>query len=370
MARMPINPEVLRWALEDTGATPDDLANASDRDIDVVLQWLSGDLEPHRGELEKVGKYLGRSANFFLLPAPPARTTLAVQYRGRPGAVSDERAHEEILALKTSARIQRIAKRLTGEVVRFPQTSADPEKFAQSLRTWLQWETVDQAKAGTKSRAYRNLRDAIERRGVVVLELKIGPDRCRGFSLPDSSAPTLVINTAYDLPSLRSYTLIHELSHLARGEEYFCHGSDRNIERWCDRVAASFLMPRGDIAYYVSRNLKSSRIWENDADSVRLVANYFKTSWEASARRLVELGYAGAGLIAWITGSEPPEKGFNPNGGLRTHELRAREFGSRFSQLLVDAVDDDEISELDARRNLRVNADQYSALRTLLREGA
>jgi Zn-dependent peptidase ImmA (M78 family) len=70
----------------------------------------------------------------------------------------------------------------------------------------------------------------------------------RGFALADTIAPFVVINDQ-DHRSAWSFTLIHELAHLWLGTTGVSGGSaDVQIEKFCNDIAAGFLLPRSELA--------------------------------------------------------------------------------------------------------------------------
>lgn len=94
------------------------------------------------------------------------------------------------------------------------------------------------------------------------------------FVLADAYAPLIFVN-GKDAKCAQLFTIVHELTHLALGDTgLFDETSDSEYEaevgRFCDKVAAEFLMP-ADVFV---------RLWE--IDSVRSRAVYKMPSMKAS----------------------------------------------------------------------------------------
>jgi Zn-dependent peptidase ImmA (M78 family) len=98
--------------------------------------------------------------------------------------------------------------------------------------------------------AFAALRAATERAGVFVLLMgnlgshhtKISERVFRGFSLADQVAPFIVINEN-DSRAAWSFTLLHELAHIFLGQTGVSgYGGESEIEKFCDSVAARFLL--------------------------------------------------------------------------------------------------------------------------------
>ena len=67
-------------------------------------------------------------------------------------------------------------------------------------------------------------------------------DVFRGFAIADTVAPFVVINEK-DSRAAWAFTLLHELAHIWLGQTGIsAYGSDVEIERFCDAVAARFLL--------------------------------------------------------------------------------------------------------------------------------
>ncbi|MDI9313863.1 MAG: ImmA/IrrE family metallo-endopeptidase [Hydrotalea sp.] len=98
----------------------------------------------------------------------------------------------------------------------------------------------------------------LESRGVMIIQSQyangdrqrtLNVKEFRGFALPDDHAPLIAINSN-DSPKAQLFTLIHEFCHLLLGQSGICHSGLEHktedymaIERFCNDVAAEFLVP-------------------------------------------------------------------------------------------------------------------------------
>ncbi|GAB2973626.1 ImmA/IrrE family metallo-endopeptidase [Frigoribacterium salinisoli] len=368
MADVPINPEVLRWAVEEARITDEDAAAACGVDWAIYESWISGEAKPNTGQVRQLARRLGRSFQFFMLPAPPESAPVSARFR--------KSLHEEVpepekesAAIRTAKRVQDVAywalddARVSAGIPR-RLAQETPASYAKRLRQSLGWNLQIQRQMTSKSAVFRGLRERIENLGVVVLLQGAGQKSFRGFSL-SGEVPLIFVNRDYKGAALRSFTLIHEMAHLGSGTGgRSCYYDDTKAERWCNQVATEFLMPAQEFkAYLDKRNF--TYVTETNLEPVRLASNYFHASWLAIAIRLQEIGRAGSTLPDYVRKNaileqDPPAP--VPGIDRSTPVLRQEEFGSGYVRALRDAVVDDRLSELEAGRLLRSNAKQLGSL--------
>jgi Zn-dependent peptidase ImmA (M78 family) len=116
---------------------------------------------------------------------------------------------------------------------------------------------------------------------------KLDPQEFRGFALVDPLAPVVFVNGA-DTKAAQIFTLVHELVHLWLGETALSDvdlgvAATNNTERWCNRVAAEFLVPLDPL----SRELGDAPI---DSGVLERLARTFKVSTLVVLRRIFEAG--------------------------------------------------------------------------------
>jgi Zn-dependent peptidase ImmA (M78 family) len=369
MPRLPVNNAVLRWALEDAELTMEHVTAITGKGVDEVAAWLAGEQAPHKGDLTRIAARVGRSMQFFFLPTPPEPSFNTVRFRGAISGDSVDPA-QELKAVRQATTIQDItrwsAQAHAAEAFTIPIPASSPEDYAQTLLGTLHWSTSTQIQATSKSAIFKQLRTLIESLGVAVLYIDAGIGNCRGFSLPDAFAPLIAINSAYTLASLKTFTLLHELGHLAHGEAAVCHDPASDTEQWCDKFAAAFLMPEAQVRRYFSYKGWTSVSVSEIADRIRLVSNRFKASWQAVAIRLRELQLVDQSVVDHIfANSGEVAGGFNPDGGRTRPVIRLDEYGETFTRAILDLRGRQQISEFDARQQLRVNGNELNQIRLL-----
>ncbi len=284
-----VNPEILRWARESAGLGLDEAA----RKLGVndvrgmvaaarLLALETGEAEPTRPLLLRMSKHYRRPLVTFYLPAPPRKGTRGQDFRTLP---ANERTEDEavldVLLRDIIARQSLLRAALEDEDEPAPldfvaSSSVDDgvQVLVQRMKDKLDVTVERYRSQRTAEDAFRLLREAAERIGIFVLlvsdlgshHTSLDIETFRGFALSDPIAPFVVINDK-DSKAAWSFTLLHELVHLWLGYTGVS-GVDvtRDIERFCNEVAAEFLLPRGEIREFpVDRSMSMAELGERIA---------------------------------------------------------------------------------------------------------
>lgn len=115
----------------------------------------------------------------------------------------------------------------------------------------------------------------------------LNPQEFRGFAIAHPHAPVIFINTA-DVTQAWTFTLLHEFVHLLLGESGvsdLSHNNDNQIEKFCNQVAAEFLVPSAEI----------TELWQSDLDDWKanlpdLSVHFHVCQWVIS-RQALELAF-------------------------------------------------------------------------------
>lgn len=345
----PVKPDVLRWAVNEDGRAPDDLADALKIDPDLLSGWLTGETAPTRGQVSKLATVLQRPRALFFLPRPPDVATLPPSFRHPPGDEEREVSASARRKVRQARRIQHAVAWANRDEppVALPLAALgdDPEEAAASTREWLGISDEEQRGWSDDYAALRAWREALEARDVLVFVLQIGRDDVRGFSASDERAPLIVANLSGVNPAARVFTFAHELGHLVTRKDSACIeptdgpmlGAD--VERWCERFGAALLMPRAAVlAVGRERNLGKGAA---ELDDIRAVMRRFRVSARASVLRLIDLGFATPALYADVVRvfkpAPPPPKG-TPIASPPRAVARVRQFGPNTLRTVLTAL--------------------------------
>ena len=372
-ARPPVTSEVLKWAIEESGYSTADLAAGLKIDVATVEAWITGHDGPTQGQFTKVAKKLRRPKSIFFLPEPPTSGELPPRLRSTAGRTRRNLSAEELIEVRRARRMQRLLSLLEGDDrarhVAIPQITVGHSinDAGARLRAWLGLPLADQRSWSSPQDAFNAWRDAFERRRILVMQLQLGSDGLRGFSLGDDFAPLVAVNTREN-PQARTFTLLHELAHLGSGTGTSCleeagHGPGADeVERWCEGVASAVVLPPDALRAAVRT---ATVAVEPDFALVQELSSEFNLSLRATAVALIRAGLADDTLYGDVVMAAPtadfdkrPTRGRSPKAPKR----RLNEVGPRAARVVLTALSENRLNELDARRHLRLDGAEIGEL--------
>jgi Zn-dependent peptidase ImmA (M78 family) len=309
MMRVDVSPKLFIWACERAGRSIDLLAE--NQTLRKLPDWISGEEQPTFKQLEKFAQATYTPFGYFFLPEAPEESvpipdlrTVGNRYMGRP---SPDLLDTIYTMQRRQAWLREMLTECDAEPLDFvgsARSTDDPEAVGREMRRIIGLEDGWAAHVRTWKEAVGELRRAIEKMNIMAIingivgnntHRKLHVDEFRGFTLSDAYAPLLFVNGA-DAKSAQMFTLIHELAHIWLGESALTDLSampaqagagpatraSQNIESWCDRAAAEFLVP--------ARELKDC--WRDvryEEAPFEAIARRFKVSPIVAGRRAMDL---------------------------------------------------------------------------------
>ncbi len=298
MIRVPVPPEMLRWACERAGH---DVAHVAER-VPQLWAWVRSERQPTLKQLERLAKVTHTPLGYLFLPEPPDERLPVPDYRTVSGSATAKPSPDLLDTLYTMQRRQAWLRESLVE------NEAEPQPFVGSARLGVEPDAagremrralnLDEGWAGgvrTWQDAVGELRCMIEHLGVMAVingvvgnntHRRLKVQEFRGFALTDPYAPLIFVNGA-DAKSAQMFTLAHELAHIWLGTEGVS-GFDTllpggtEVEDWCNRAAAELLAPAREVR---ARWMEVRRL-PNSFDSL---ARAFKVSPVVAARRALDL---------------------------------------------------------------------------------
>lgn len=350
MARAPIDGGTLLWARELGRVTREDLAKAVGVKPERVADFESGESYPTFRQLTLIAGKLDRPLGFFFAPAPSdPDVPETADFRGR--------IHDELPA--DLAREMRRAEQHRDAML---DLQADHGERLRLLP--LAWENLKGRAADVRrqfgllenfvptesqtNQVFNFWRGLLEARGILVFQTtKIALETFRGLSIHHDALPVILINGG-DSASGRTFTLFHELAHLANRTSGLCVLKETvHEEALANGFAANFLMPESSVRRYL-------RPSDDPYELSSQLASTFKFSPLAAAVRLRTLGVITDQDLSEVRERSDTEWNLvreerkRSSGFVPPWRLRYRDLGSAYIGAVAQALEDRRVDILDA----------------------
>jgi Zn-dependent peptidase ImmA (M78 family) len=289
---------LLTWARERSRLAPDELASR----FPALPAWEEGTKQPTLKQLERFAQATRTPIGYMFLPEPPEEPLPVPDFRTIGDA---EIGHASPDLLDTVYQCQQrqewyrdYAKVHRESPVSFVGTFSvgmDVVEAAAQMSAVLSFAPGE--RGTTWSEAFRRLIEEADDHGVLVMvsgivgsntHRKLDPQEFRGFALADELAPVIFVNGS-DTKAAQIFTLAHELVHIWLGESAvddpeMSASPSNSTERWCNEVAAEFLLPVAAL-----RGVLVDR--DDLTEELERLAHQFKVSTLVVLRRLFDVGY-------------------------------------------------------------------------------
>jgi Zn-dependent peptidase ImmA (M78 family) len=361
-----IAPVVLRWARENTNFTKaivlDHFDQPSKREFGLSAALLDQIESRPTGIkvrlLKELAAFYKQPLAVFFLEEPPQREKKLRDLRTRHNRNSII-SPATMLVVRSARRAQMIGRELLeefGESFGFTfasySTTSSPTNLGAMFREQIGLSPDKQAAFRKPDDLFVWLRSKIEDTGVLVLKEPFPIEDALAFSLTDDQPFTVVVNSKWGgrnyAPKL--FSLLHEYAHLLLRHGGICDdftSSARGVEAFCNRFAASVLIPADLFAKELSKLTSAF-----DPDQVEFyltkLTEVFKASRPALLVRFLERGLItqemfDAKIAEWNSAYEPDIKAEIPF-RVYPHTKAINGKGRRLSELIVRGVAEQKIS--------------------------
>lgn len=320
-----VNHRVLEWARVESGWPAERVAKRLQVKVERVNAWERGDRQPTLRQVEALSRFLHRPLSVFFLPRPPELPPLAAEYRRLPGIRAGHESPELRLAVRQMLTRRENALNLMAEIGApvpafelIAHLSESPVDVGARLRVALAVPIEDQLQWRSEWEAWRTWRARAEAIGVLVFQFsKVGLAEVRGLSLLHTPLPVAGIN-GKEIPEGKSFTLLHEVVHLmlAAGKE-----------------EKSALLEK-----------RSSGEWQQVERFAAIAASH---ALNPGQTRKAAMGGRRGGFAT------PPGRAIDRS-------------GRPFVQLVLEALDANRITSVDAGRYLDLKFEHFGKLRDML----
>lgn len=365
MIRVDVKPELLRWARERAGLSPDDLAGRFPK----LERWEAREEKPTLKQLERFAKATFAPVGYLFLQEPPLEQLPLPDFRTvknkrvmRPSPnlldtvyVCQQRQgwYREFVLLGSGE-----ARAFVGSV----GLNTPIEEVAGRMRQALGFDLDARRDCPTWTEALRRFIAQADATGVLVMcsgvvmnnnRRRLDPDEFRGFAIADDLAPLVFINGA-DTKAAQMFTLAHELAHIWLGQSALSDvdlrvSSAHEVERWCNSVAADLLVPLQALRAELRRG-------EALGASISRLARGFKVSTLVILRRLLDARRLSRTEFFQAYEAELKRLGAVPKGnGGDFYLTQAARVSKRFARALVESTLEGQTLYRDAFRLLGIS---------------
>lgn len=366
MIRVPIEPTLLRWALERNGMSQDDLSGRFRK----FPSWESGEVQPTLKQMEAFARTVHVPVGYLFLSEPPDEPvpipdfrTFAGQSISRPSPNLLDTVH----MCQDRQNWYREYARVDGQPERPFVGSATidtpPEVVAGEMQDILEFGLSARRDCSTWTDALRLFIRHADDAGVLLMvsgvvasnnHRRLDPTEFRGFCLSDPLAPLIFVN-GRDTKAAQIFTVAHELAHLWLGDTALSNAGvemlhGRSEEVWCNEVAAEFLVPLDALRTHL-------RAGESLPDALPRLARTFKVSTLVVLRRLFDVGRLDREHFdtAWSEEIERLRALDRNSGGGNFYLTTASRVSRRFARALVVSTIEGQTLYRDAFRMLGIS---------------
>lgn len=320
-----------------------------------LAAWMAGEKAPTMKQLEAFAKSVNVPFGYLFLENVPAESIPFPVFRGEAG----QNHHFDLNVYDTVNTVQRRqdwledyliengveACSFVGSVTLQTPIVEAVDKLRDMLGLDARWAfglTATEAGVSTITQALENAGVFVAYNGVVGNNthrpLKVS--ECRGFALVNRVAPYIFVNSS-DAPTAQLFTLIHETAHLMLGVSAGHAEADTlshdATERYCDKVAAEFLVPAAELRM----------VWNN---SIKDTARKFRVSELVVARRLHDLQLISSEdyRTFWMEYGSRPKYVRKAGSGGSFYRTSVRRVGRLFAIHVKNAVANRQLSYTEA----------------------
>jgi Zn-dependent peptidase ImmA (M78 family)/transcriptional regulator with XRE-family HTH domain len=363
--RVPVRAALLAWARKRSRIAPDELASR----FPDLYAWEHGEKQPTLKQLEKFANATHTPIGYLFLPEPPQERLPVPDFRTM-GDVEVGEASPDLLDTVYQCQQRqdwyrdyaRLRREVPAPFVGALTADMDVVEAARAMHDVLAYEPGD--RGSSWAAALRNLIEASDRQGILVMvsgivgsntHRKLDPEEFRGFALVDELAPLVFVNGA-DTKAAQIFTLAHELAHIWLGQSAVSDADvgaspPNDVERWCNQVAAEFLVPLnalGDV------DVEASDL----TGELERVARIFKVSTLVVLRRIFDAGMLTEGRYRSAYARERDrvlaliDQGPTVSGGGDFYNTQPVRVSKRFARAIIESTREGQTLYSDAYQML------------------
>jgi Zn-dependent peptidase ImmA (M78 family)/DNA-binding XRE family transcriptional regulator len=363
---------VLKWLIESSGWTREEIAKRLKTSLQNIEKIESGEKKPSFRQLEELSIIFKRPVASFLLSKPLTEKPKPKDYRMLPDK-TNKFDKKTILVMRRARRLQELGKELSKNIeyetkskIEKAKLSDNPETIALKFRERFNLTEERQRKFKTPYELFNYLRDLLEEMNIYLFQFSMPVEDARGFVFVDESPNVIVVNTK-DSIEARIFSLMHEFAHILLGESVIDLPDATiiykdNIEKWCNEFSSVFLLPK-DIAKLAFETNKEKL---TQKETLKYLSNKYKVSKAMLLLNMFKLKYIEKkdydSILARFKKEEikPKKEGEKGVGGGIPSEVRClSEVGNKFVSLVANNYDKEYITYSDALNFLSIKSRNF-----------
>lgn len=298
MTAFQINPDIIPWACQHLNMTLKEFAHALNVSEQVVEAWRSGVKKPTLKQAQDIADKLLIPLGRLILEELPSLALEAADFR----TVGNHHVTNPSLELNATYNMALTRQAWYRDCA--IENDYNPcscvgsiglrtsvKEAAGIIRKVLVEDDSHLNGRKTWEKRFSSLIDSIEgKAGIMVMRNSIvgnnssrplSVEEFRGFAIPDAYAPLIFIN-GQDSRNAQLFTLIHEVVHIflnrggISGQDYL-EASQNTVERYCNQVAAEFLVPEEGLLQNWHDSQKGNKP-ETVYDKIKQLASCYQVS--------------------------------------------------------------------------------------------
>lgn len=290
--RIHISRDILIWAVERIGKTIDEYVAENPK----FQQWLDGTKLPTLKNVEQFARKFYVPLGYMFLQTPPEENWPIPFFRNLEKDSHNINVYDTVVEMQERqdwlSNYLRKSDFAPVDYVGIFSPRSNIQEVSNKIRSILNLSVNWAFDFGSIEDALKYITNKVEEKGVIVsYNSVVGFNNtrplpvkdCRGFTLVDEYAPFIFINSK-DAKVAQMFTLIHEFAHVLTGYSAGVGDIDLELssetEKFCDKVAANFLVPE----------LLLREVWATVGENYDILSKKFKVSRIVIARRSMDLG--------------------------------------------------------------------------------
>ena len=368
-----VEPSVLKWLIESSGWTRDEIAKRLQTSAQNIEKMESGEKKPSFRQLEELAVIFKRPVASFLLSKPLAEKPKPKDYRMLPDK-TNKFDKKTVFVMRHARRLQELSKELSRNVQY--ETKSKTEKFkisdnsetiALKYREKFNLTEEKQRKFKTPYELFNYLRDILEDQNIYLFQFSMPVEDARGFVFVDEFPNVIVVNTKDNIEA-RIFSLMHEFAHILLGESVIdlpdaTHSFKDDVEKWCNEFSSAFLLPKG----LAKSAFDTNKVNLTSKETLKYLSNRYEVSKAMLLLNMLKLNYIQRNdydsILARFKKEEikPAKKeGEEGTGGGIPSEVRClSEVGNKFVSLVANNYDRDHITYTDALNYLSIKSKSF-----------